>query len=329
MKILILRFSSIGDIVLTTPVVRCLKTQAEQTEIHYLTREQYQPLLAANPYIDKIITFRESVTEVAGMLKQQGYDHIIDLHKNLRTKHLLLLLGRRAHSFNKLNKKKLLMVWFRINLLPEVSIVDRYLKAAEFLGISADQQGLDHFIPGTDEVAISGLPDFLQGGYIAVVAGAKQFTKQIPAEKIISICRQLNKHVVLLGGKEDREKGEFIASSLPVEKVFNACGAYSINQSASLIRQSELVITADTGMMHIAAALKKKVVSIWGNTIPAFGMFPYYPEGMQALSRIMEVGGLKCRPCTKLGYSKCPRGHFRCMNDMDESAVIRAVRDLL
>jgi ADP-heptose:LPS heptosyltransferase len=105
----------------------------------------------------------------------------------------------------------------------------------------------------------------------------------------------------------------------------NAVGKYNINQSASLIRQSKLVITHDTGLMHIAAAFKKKILSVWGHTIPEFGMYPYLPDPD---SRIFETRGLKCRPCTKIGKAECPKGHFRCINDIDNDAIASAANEL-
>jgi ADP-heptose:LPS heptosyltransferase len=326
MKILIIRFSSIGDIILTTPVVRCIKNQVPDAEIHYLTKLAYKPLLEKNPYIDKLLTIENSVSEIVPGLRAQQYDHIIDLHKNLRTKQLLFLLKRRAHSFNKLNKKKLLLVWFKINLLPKISIVDRYLRATEFLGVQNDGLGLDYFIPPGEEVPLQELPEVFRSGFVAVVTGAKQFTKQIPAQTIVSLCKQIDSPVILIGGPQDHEKGESILNEVSGGKLLNACGVYNLNQSASLLRQASSIITADTGMMHIAAALKKEVVSVWGNTMPDFGMFPYFPSGMEHLSHIIEVRGLTCKPCTKLGFDHCPRGHFLCMMGIDENEIMKWVK---
>jgi ADP-heptose:LPS heptosyltransferase len=130
----------------------------------------------------------------------------------------------------------------------------------------------------------------------------------------------LNQPVLLLGGPEDKAKGEAIALEAGT-LVHNACGQLNINQSASLVEQARAVITHDTGLMHIAAAFRKRIVSIWGNTVPALGMYPYYPVGYDHLSSIQEVTGLRCRPCSKLGYPSCPRKHFRCMNEISEETI--------
>jgi ADP-heptose:LPS heptosyltransferase len=327
MRILLIRFSSIGDIILTTPVIRCLKKQLPEVEIHYLTKAQYLPLLERNPYIDRLITIDSSVREVISELRSLQYDHIIDLHKNLRTKHLLFLLHRRAHTFNKLNKKKFLLVWFKINLLPKIHIVDRYMKAVAFLGVVNDKKGLDYFIANRDEAVIAKQPVGFQQDYIALVIGAKQFTKQIPATVIVSLCSKLSSNVVLIGGPEDRDKGERVVNESGTGSIFNTCGMYDLNQSAALLANARVVITADTGMMHIAAALRKEIVSIWGNTVPDFGMYPYLPAGSEHLSHIVEVKGLTCRPCTKLGYKQCPRGHFLCMLGNDQEDILKWTTD--
>jgi heptosyltransferase-2 len=141
---------------------------------------------------------------------------------------------------------------------------------------------------------------------------------------MINICRELDLPVILLGGQRETGIGEEIDKQTG-DHVLNACGQYNINQSASLIRQSRVVITHDTGLMHIAAAFHKKILSVWGHTIPEFGMYPYLPD---RASRIFQVVGLSCRPCTKIGRKKCPKGHFRCMNDIDHTEIVRTAKKI-
>ncbi len=311
-KILVIRFSSIGDIVLTSPVVRCLQKQTG-AEIHFITKKSFAGILQSNPYITKAYAIEHSVHEVADALKAEQYDFVVDLHHNVRSLQVKRLLKVPSASFPKLNIKKWLLVNFKINRMPAVHIVDRYFETVKKLRVKNDGGGLDYFIPEADEVSLQTLPETHRANYVAFVTGAKFATKQLPVEKMITIIRKLNRPVVLLGGKEDAETGAAIAQACG-ETVFNACGKFNLNQSASLLRQSEYVITHDTGLMHIAAALKKKIYSVWGNTVPAFGMYPYKPgEG----SKIVEVKGLACRPCSKIGHSRCPKGHFRCMNDIN------------
>jgi ADP-heptose:LPS heptosyltransferase len=323
-KILIIRLSSIGDIVLTTPVIRCLEEQVPDAEIHYLTKKENEPLLRANPHIHRIWTFQDNFRELLPLLKRERFDFIVDLHKNLRSHYVRLQLRRPSASFPKVNLQKWLLVKFHWDLLPKVHVVDRYFTAVRKLGVKNDGRGLDFFIPPEDELSPEVLPEIHRNGYYAFVIGAKHTTKIYPPERVAEVCIRLGKPVVLLGGPGDRARGELIAEVAGV-KVFNACGLFSVNQSASLVRQAEKVISNDTGLMHIAAALRKPLVSIWGNTIPAFGMYPYLPQDLQGLSKIIEVKGLSCRPCSKLGYDTCPKKHFHCMNRISENDIINAL----
>lgn len=325
-KILVIRFSSIGDIVLTTPVLRCLKTQLADVEIHYATKKQYFSIVEANPYINKIHVFEDKkLPTLLQQLSDEKFDLVLDLHNNLRSFLIRSNLNIESRRFNKINFQKWLMVNFKINKLPKKHIVDRYLDTTKELGIINDGKGLDHFIPEKDKIEMNSFPVKFQTGYDVFVIGAKHFTKKLPTERVMEICSQISRPIILIGGKEDAEAGEKIASGNP-EKIINACGKYNINQSASIIAQSELVITNDTGMMHIAAALKKDIISIWGNTIPEFGMYPYYGntlslDDQKSNHRILEVKGLPCRPCSKIGFDSCPKGHFKCMLENDLSSL--------
>lgn len=312
-KILIIRFSSIGDIVLTSPVIRCVKEQVK-AEVHFITKKQFAPLVEHNPHIDKVYTIEKKVSEVSKQLKKENYDFIVDLHHNLRSAQVKTVLRTSSASFTKLNLKKWLIVNFKMNKLPDVHIVDRYFDTVKPLGVKNDGKGLEYFIPPKDEVNRKNLPEPFRKGYIGFVIGARFATKQLPAGKIISILSKINQPVILLGGEADIAKGEEIVSGSKNKNVLNTCGKYNLNQSASLVRQAEKIIAHDTGLMHIAAAFKKDVISVWGNTIPAFGMYAYMPGKN---SKIIEVKNLSCRPCSKLGYDSCPKGHFRCMNDIN------------
>lgn len=323
-KILILRFSSIGDIVLTTPVVRCIKQQVPGAEVHYCTKQAFRGILEPNPYIDKVHTLGDSLNELVQQLKAENFDFVVDLHNNLRTRIIKTRLGKASKSFDKLNFEKWLMVNLKVNRLPDVHIVNRYLAAAEPLGIQDDGKGLDYFIPADAEVDINTLPEPFRQGYTAFAIGAQHYTKRLPADRIVELCAQLQQPIILLGGKEDSVVGEQIAahfrqstkSNQQATIIFNACGRYSLAGSASLVRQARQVVSHDTGLMHIAAAFQKDIISVWGNTIPEFGMYPF-----RTRYKVLEVNGLPCRPCSKIGYSKCPRGHFKCMRNIDFNAI--------
>ena len=311
-KILVVRFSSIGDIVLTSPVVRCIKTQLG-AEVHFLTKEIYSSIAENNPHISRVISIKSKVSEVKNELLAENYDFVVDLHHNLRSSFVKRLLKKPAASFPKLNIQKWLLVNAHINRLPDIHIVDRYFETVKSLNVKNDLKGLDFFIPAKDEVHLSALPVSHQKNFIAFSAGAKFATKQLPVEKIISIINRMNRPVILLGGKEDFDRSEKIKNECG-ELVYNASGKYNLNQSASILKQADRVITHDTGLMHIASAFHKKIYSVWGNTVPAFGMYPYLPgDG----SKIIETKNLDCRPCSKIGFDNCPKGHFKCMMNID------------
>jgi ADP-heptose:LPS heptosyltransferase len=323
-KFLIIRFSSIGDIVLTSPVIRCLKQQVEGAEIHFITKKPFEKILSANPYLSKIYTIESSIQEVLNQLKEEDYDYVIDLHYNIRSVLLKMKLKKLAFTFNKLNLRKWMLVNFKYSSLPKLHIVDRYMETLTLFEVKNDGKGLDFFIAKEDEIDVLTLPESHQQGFIAFVIGAKHFTKRLPLEKIQAVCEGLKRPVVLLGGLEDVDAANAVLLSVG-SKIFNACGKYNLQQSASLIRQAETVITHDTGLMHIAAAFNKKIVSVWGNTVPEFGMTPYLREGNQP-AVIIEVNGLSCRPCSKIGYSKCPRQHFNCMNLIDPELIVKTAQ---
>ncbi len=301
---------------LTTPVVRCLKKQLG-AEIHFLSKTAFAPILEANPYIDKVFSFQKEITsELVQRLKSARYDYVIDLHHNLRSLRLKLALGRPSRSFDKLNWQKWLLVNFKIDRMPDAHIVDRYMATVRHLGVEYDGEGLDYFIPegeGLTDVELPNKP------FVAFVLGATHATKRLPEEKIVEICKGIAPPIVLLGGKTEQSAGERISKAAGAH-VLNLCGQLNLHQSACVVRESSKVITHDTGLMHIAAALRKPIVSVWGSTVPKFGMWPFYPTGMD-LNTSIEVLGLGCRPCSKIGFDRCPKGHFKCMREIEVKQV--------
>lgn len=325
MKILVIRFSSIGDIVLTTPVVRCLKQQLPDAQIHYLTKTGFGSMLSANPYIDRLHLFSGEIADIIDELKQEQFDYIIDLHNNIRTTRIKSSLKVKSFSFPKLNIRKWVYVNLKLDIMPDISIVERYFETVKPLGVRNDGKGLDYFIPESAEITHQDIPMSHWGGYVGCVIGGSYKTKQLPAEKWKELILKIPIPVMLLGGKEDVALGQTIASLDPI-KVYNACGKFDLNESADLVKRAKLVISNDTGLMHVAAAFGKPVVSLWGNTTPQMGMFPYY--GFNNLNSvvdqrlfILENKNLSCRPCSKIGYNKCPRGHFKCMNQLNFSGI--------
>ncbi len=328
MKVLVIRFSSIGDMVLTTPVLRCLKKlDGKAVELHYVTKKAFADVLAHNPYVDKLHLLDGSLWQLSRQLRRENFDFIVDLHHNLRSGLVKMRLRKPAGSFRKLNPEKWMLTKLKINKLPEKHIVDRYFDAAAALGVENDHEGLDFFV-GDD---IGQMPEVIPPEctkYVAFAIGGKHATKRLPNEKIVSVCNRIRLPVILLGGRYDRANGDQIAGECDAGKVYNACGQLNIRESACVVKHARAVISHDTGLMHIAAAFNKHLVSIWGNTVPEFGMVPYMPQHPER-SVIIEVKDLPCRPCSKIGYSKCPKKHFDCMMKINEEEIITALDDML
>ncbi len=361
MKVLVLRFSSIGDIVLTSPVVRCLAMQLG-AEVHFLTKAAFAQIPAANPLVQRVfalgkgqnpdhkVLFCEKMPDLLRILQKEKYDYVIDLHHNLRSIRVKWALGRPSFSFNKLNFPKWMLVRWGIDILPKKHIVARYMETVASLGVQYDGQGLDfHYPPNSLPTLDAALDALLQPAsfrhrsfhhrsfrlrstsgdetsdvgiipYIAVVIGAAHGTKRLPEEKIIEICQKQPYPTLLLGGPDERAAGERIAAAVGDGSAINACGALSLFGSARAVERATAVITHDTGLMHIAAAFRKRIVSVWGSTVPEFGMTPFYPDGIY-LNTSVEVKGLSCRPCSKIGFDTCPKKHFKCMNAIDLGAI--------
>jgi ADP-heptose:LPS heptosyltransferase len=320
-KILVLRFSSIGDIVLTTPIIRCLKTQLN-TEVHFLTKRSFSSILKSNPYIDKLWTFDKHIDEVALELKDEKFDFVVDLHNNLRTLHLKSKLKIASKAFPKLNFQKWLYVNLKMDVMPDLHVVDRYFESVKPLGVKSDSLGLDFFIDPINEVDLSSdLPLNFQSQYVAFTLGAKFKTKCLPEDKMLELLHLIRVPVVLLGGKEDQILGERLAEKIP-KRVFNRAGLMNLEQSASIIKNAKVVVAHDTGLMHIASAFHRPIAVIWGNTTPKIGMAPYR---VNAPVHFFEVKNLSCRPCSKIGFQSCPKTHFKCMNNQDLEAVARFV----
>lgn len=313
-KFLILRFSSIGDIVLTTPVIRCLKQQYPNAEIHFVVKKKFKSVVEHNPYIDHLHLLDGNLKELVKTFRAENFDYIIDLHKTLRSYLLRFKLWRPTLSFRKLSVEKFIMNKFHIDLLPKgVHIVERNLKTVESLGVKNDNKPVDYFLAESEMVPLSALPDTHQSGYVAFVIGGQHFTKRLPTDQIIEICKNISRPIVLLGGPEDQEAALAIESACGA-LIYNACGKYSLNQSVSLLKTSRAVIAHDTGLMHISGAFNKPVISVWGGTSAShFGVWPY----LNSKNVIAEVEGLACHPCSNFGLPECPKKHFKCMKEQN------------
>lgn len=324
MKVLIIRFSSIGDVVLTSPLLRCIKEQVTNVELHYLTKAVFGELVSSNKHVDKVHLLEDDLSSVISALKLEGFDHIIDLHNNLRSKRIKSALGVKSTAVDKRNFLKWKMVNLRALARQRVPhIVERYLDAGKELGVNNDDKGMELFIPAEQTVPLSDLPESHRNGYIAFAIGAAHSTKRLTESLMIKLCEQIPKPIVLIGGPTDKERALAIQMAVG-PRVHDATGEYSILRSASLLDQAEAVICHDSGAMHIACALRKRTISIWGSTVEDLGFGPYQPEVPQN-SHSFQVEGLSCRPCSKIGHAQCPKGHFHCMEKQDLKRIAQLV----
>ncbi|MEO6455871.1 MAG: glycosyltransferase family 9 protein [Ginsengibacter sp.] len=333
MKFLIIRFSSIGDIVLASPVMRCLKKQVPSSEIHFLTKLSFKMVTASNPYIDKFFYYDTELDKVIDELQKENFDYVIDLHNNFRSNKVKRSLKKKSFTIDKLTIEKFFLTKLHLNFMPGKHITKRSLETVKSFGVKDDGLGLDYFIPDTDRVPEKDLPFSHLAGYIAIVIGASYKTKKLPVHKLKELCSKIRFPVILIGGKQDFEEGKMVSGTDPI-KIYNACGKFNLNQSADLARRSMLVISNDTGLQYIASAFKKPTLAIWGSTSPKLDVEPFYGDEFvkKYKHKIYEniiVPGLWCQPCSKYGRKKCPLGHFNCMEKQDVDLIVKKVEELL
>ncbi|RKR85231.1 heptosyltransferase-2 [Mucilaginibacter gracilis] len=321
LKILVIRFSSMGDIIYTTPVVRCLKKQLPGAQIHFLTKPAFKYIYDNNPYVDKLHLLKTTLKETIADIEAEKFDYIIDLHNNLRTSLIKWKTGIKSFTYNKQTIRKWLSLKLHLQLVPPIHLVERYMQTVSLLGIKNDDKPIDYYIKANYSLQTL-LPATHQQGYIVFIIGATHFTKRMPNNKIISVCNKIGLPVVLLGGKDVQANAAEIEAAVG-EKVYNACGVTTLDQSVYLVSKSQKVIGFDTGLTHIAEAFNVPIASVWGSTVPELlGVQPYKVKDAQVIG--IE---LPCRPCSKFGLEKCPLGHFKCMNEIPENVIVNFVNN--
>lgn len=324
-RILVIRLSSMGDIVLTTPVLRALHSQLHGgAEVHMLVKESFAFLVQHNPHVDRVHTFRTTVQEALPALEQLEFDYVIDLQRNFRSRIVIRRLGALAFRFRKCNFIKWLWVNTGWRIRPIPHVVERYMETLSAFGVKDDGKGLDCVIPDQERVALDTLPEAHRAGYVAMAIGGAHVGKRMTTGQWAAVCRLLDYPVVLLGGPEDAAAAAEI-EALAGGKVWSGAGRLTVHQGADLMRQARVVVSGDTGMMHLAAALRCRIVSVWGCTVPGLGMAPWRPHPG---SVIIEPKGRRRRPCSKLG-NRCRYGaRNRCITAVDPEEVAEAVRRL-
>lgn len=321
MNFLLIRLSSMGDVVLTTPLIRALHERFPEAKLHFLTKRPYMPILAHHPLLYAVHAWGEHVG-----LYHERWTGVIDLQKNLRTLPLRWRLRyERFTTFPKENRKKWLMVrWKRA--IPIRHVVERYGEALRPWGITSEALGpLEIHIPPEVESKVQAelahkLPSV---PWIAVGLGGTYQTKRWLPEYFQTLLSRLELPVILLGGKAEEIEARFIAEGLPVPVVLGA-GRYSVLETAAAIKAASVLLSHDTGTAHLGAAVGTPTVVLWGNTIPAFGMTPWRVPYLG-----IEAEHLACRPCSKLGFDRCPKQHHDCMRALTPDYVEKRVRAFL
>ncbi len=320
-KILIIRLSSLGDILLSTPLIRAIKNQHPQIEIHFLLKSNYTDALKLNPHLSKIFTLSKNagIDSLVDSLREEKYDTIIDLQNNPRSTLLRKRLKTKSANFNKLDLQKFLLVRFKINRMQNVgSIPLRYSKTVD--KITLDNNGLDLFTNKKASIEFK-----TDERYIGICPGAKHFTKRWPRGYFIELGNKLTKNgsrVILLGGKDDRNLCADLVKE--IKDSIDLCNDNDILQTAANMQKCAAIICNDSGLMHAACAMKVPVLVFFGSTVKEFGFAPYNNKNI-----VLENNSLNCRPCSHIGRSNCPKKHFKCMMEITPKIAFEKLFEML
>ena len=319
LKVLVIRFSAIGDILLTFHVLKAIRNTHPEADIHVLTKAENASIFEGIDVPIVVHSLNQSLYKTARQLQKEHFTHVIDLHNNLRTRFLQFAMLRWEWSrFKKWNIRKWLLTQFKLNTLPQMHVVDRYLEACTKLQLDLSHRG-NILKPSSHSVEEFGLQ---KQSYVAWVLGAKFATKQMPVEKIKEILSLLNVPVVFLGGNSEHAMAMELLHAFP--QATNLVGKTSLWQSADVLRDAKVTVSNDTGLMHLASFYPAPIVTIWGNTTRDFGMYPYQKSNVF----YAEVPDLSCRPCSKIGHQACPKGHFDCMLRQDAVKIATQITAL-
>ncbi len=329
-KILVIRLSSLGDILLATPVLRGLSKRFPFAKIDFLTKTQYAPLIDQNPYISRIIKLEKGdLSELLSLRKmiRSEYDLVVDLHRNLRTLILVpFLFGPSVTRFPKHSIRRILLTRFKINLLKKtLSVPERYLKSLEKYGVPDDGMGLDFFASPRSVIQAKDIllkHHLVEKEPVALAPGARWYTKRWPAKRFIELIELLpNNRFVVMGEESEKELGEELVKAFP-NRVINFMGKTGLPTSGEVLRRCRAIVTNDTGLMHLGTAVKIPVVAIFGSTKREFGFFPF-----RAKNIVLEKP-LSCRPCTAIGLDKCKNNTLECLEGISASEVADALKQI-
>ena len=315
-KILVIRLSSLGDIILTTPLLQALKLKYPGVIIDFVLKDQYKDAMLHNPDLSNIYIYdKNNPKKLNALLKAANYDLVIDLQNNIRSAGLTRGVKTEIQRFKKPHLKKILLVRFKINLLKDLrTISQRY---ADTAGVNIEGIRTQLFTPLKSSTQIKTGTD-----YIGLCPGSKHFTKRWHPENFIELGNKLTKlgyRIVLFGGKSDEELCAAICSA--IDGSINLQNDDKLLQTAADMRECKLVITNDSGLMHTAQAVEVPLISIFGSTVREFGFFPTGPQNL-----ILENKSLSCRPCSHVGKSNCPKRHFKCMKEITPDFVLNQLQ---
>jgi heptosyltransferase-2 len=342
-KTLVIRFSSIGDIILSSPLLRVLRARFPDGQIDYVTRNEYAELVKSNQNLNYTYEFDamqgfEGLRVLKRKVRAEGYDLIIDIHDSLRSKYLRSIRGpKHVAVVNKRVIERTMLVKLKKNIYKKVaSIADRYIEPLRQYGIVNDGKGLELHIPDEILFGVSAKMAKLQlNGFERVIGlcpGARHFTKRWPVERFAVVgvrgAREAGAKLLVFGGPDEVDLCTTLVDRINEQagdgRATHFCGQLSLLETAATMGFCDLIITNDSGLMHIATAMHRKVVAIFGSTVREFGFFPYEENAV-----VLERSGLYCRPCSHIGRSECPEEHFRCLREISVEEVYASARAMV